>query len=203
MPITRRVFSIGAGALITAAFVSKAAGHLEITGRPLLVSPPRIEGELFVDMDGYISLGRWLEIEDVPVMTWRECLTRFDGARFDSAKDEQFWSDHVHPDALDGPMNEESWWHAWYANVCPAAQAFRLLDKLDIGPLEARWDEEDDDDERASLPALEFVDGPQPGDSSRYVLAKTPMSVALLQARLVELGTGLKVHAPENFSGSW
>ena len=57
MSISRRFFLVGAGALITTSFVSKAVAYAERTGQPLLMTPDRIEGELFIYGDGRISLG--------------------------------------------------------------------------------------------------------------------------------------------------
>src|SRR5215475_479015 len=75
MSVSRRFFLVGAGALVTAGFVSKAVAHAERTGRPLLVTPDRAEGELFVYSDGRISFGPF-ELEDnEPVPTWRQYLT--------------------------------------------------------------------------------------------------------------------------------
>ena len=50
--------------------------------------------------------------------------------------------------------------------------------------------------EERALPdePLDFVEGGfHPGDDSRVVLAEDPVTASLLQARLIELGTGIRL----------
>ena len=74
MSVSRRFFLVGAGALITTSFVSKAVAYAERTSRPLLVTPDCTEGELFIYGDGRISLGPFSLEDNEAVPTWRENL---------------------------------------------------------------------------------------------------------------------------------
>jgi hypothetical protein len=61
---SRRGFLIGAGSLLTTAFVSDARAFIRRTGEPLLVSPPQITQTIcwyeFDSYEGYLlSLGEW------------------------------------------------------------------------------------------------------------------------------------------------
>ena len=74
--LNRRDFLIGAGALITSAFVSKVTAHVEKTGLPLLLKPDRSDRELYRLEDGLLSLGPYKHVTEVPVPSWREFFAR-------------------------------------------------------------------------------------------------------------------------------
>src|SRR5215469_10142637 len=84
---SRRFFLVGAGALITTSFVSKAVAYAERTSRPLLVTPDRIEGELFIYGDGRISLGPFSLEDNEPVPTWRQYLAQMIGRPIETRSD--------------------------------------------------------------------------------------------------------------------
>ena len=76
MSINRRFFLVGAGALITTSFVSKAVAYAKRASQPLLVTPDRIEAERFIYGDGRISLEPFIleDNEPIPlgVSIWRK-----------------------------------------------------------------------------------------------------------------------------------
>ena len=174
MSVSRRFFMYGAGALVTPGFATRAAAYAERTGRPLLITPDAVEGELHF-FDDMISLG---PPEAVPTsLTWLEYLTRYEGAvnasdvarLLDAHGVDEEWLDREIDLTEGGP---------W----CPFANAYRLLDGLGLGPIRrpsgrSGW-----------LDGLEFVNC-----YFTHVAAKDPVVRALLQARLIELGTGLKL----------
>ena len=139
MSVSRRFFMIGAGALITSAFVSRAVAHAERTSQPLLITPDRLEGDLFVYGDGRISLGPFRLDDDEPVPTWREYLTRRIGQPIRTMADivDTDYSD-LSGEELDSLMDGYSWEESWEYERSPTAKAYRLLDKLDLGPLRHR-----------------------------------------------------------------
>ena len=72
---SRRGFLIGAGAMLTTAFVKDARSFIRRTSRPLLASPTQVTQTLHwydCDDDGYLlTLGPWT-MEPPPAPTWRE-----------------------------------------------------------------------------------------------------------------------------------
>src|SRR5262249_8803623 len=132
-----------------------------------------------------ITLGQWLEIEDVVApTTWREYYTKFEGFKLDSQAqiDALCESRSIYDDQLDEPIPDQSWQDAWDYSCGPQAQASQLLQSLDLGPLRKQtglrvW--------KGRLIFDEFL---RPGDNSRVVNAEDAVTLSLLQARLIELG---------------
>ena len=196
MSISRRFFLVGAGALITTSFVSKAVAYAERTSRPLLVTPDRIEGELFIYGDGRISLGPFSLEDNEPIPTWRQYLAQRIGRPIESRSDiiAAGYEDLTEQE-LDTLLDAYDWADSWEYKRSPTARAYRLLDKLDLCLLRHRpnytWEPN----------SLTFIESFHPGDSSHVVFAEDqertetldPVTASLLQARLVELGTGLRL----------
>jgi hypothetical protein len=95
---------------------------------------------------------------------------------------------------LDTLLGEYSWADNWEHTRGPTARAYRLLDSLDLGLLRHRPNLT-----RKQNP-LTFIQGFHILDISYVVSAEDratkrldPVTAALLQARLVELGTGLRL----------
>jgi len=194
--INRRFFLVGAGALITTNFVSKAVAYANRTSRPLLVKPDRIEGELFIYGDGRISLGPFRLFDDEPIPTWRQYLAQRIGRPIESESDIiAAGYDDFSEQELDTRLDAFSWEQEWQCKRSPTARAYRLLDNLDLGLLRHRpgytWEPN----------SLTFIQTFNPGDCSHVVFAEDqerpetldPVTASLLQARLVELGTGLRL----------
>jgi hypothetical protein len=195
MSTSRRFFLVGAGALITTSFVSKAVAYAERTSKPLLVTPDRIEGELFIYEDGRISLGPFILFDNEPVPTWRQRLAQETGKPIETISDAIAAG---YPDLteqeLDTLLDEFGWADSWEYMRSPTARAYRLLDSLDLGLLRHRPRYTRDQN------FLTFIQSFHPLDSSHVVFAQDPeterldpVTASLLQARLVELGTGLRL----------
>jgi hypothetical protein len=194
--ISRRFFLVGAGALITKSFVSKAVAYAERTSRPLLVTPDRIEGELFIYGDGRISLGPFSLEDNEPIPTWCEYLAQRIGRPIETRSDiiAAGYEDLTEQE-LDTRLDAFGWEQNWRCKRSPTARAYSLLDNLDLGLLRHRpnytWEQN----------SLTFIQTFNPGDCSHVVFAEDqerpetldPVTASLLQARLVELGTGLRL----------
>jgi hypothetical protein len=153
----------------------------------LLVTPDRIEGELFIYGDGRISLGPFSLEDNEPIPTWREYLARSDviGSNHGDLTEQE----------LDTRLTAFSWEDNWQCKRSPTAQAYRLLHSLDLGLLRHRpgYTREEN--------SLTFIETFNPADSSHVVFAEDQerpetldlLTASLLQARLVELGTGLRL----------
>src|SRR6478752_349425 len=72
---SRRGFLIGAGSLLTTAFVGDARAFIRRTSQPLLASPPQVSQTMYwyeIPDEGYqLSLGEWT-MNAPPPPTWRE-----------------------------------------------------------------------------------------------------------------------------------
>jgi hypothetical protein len=199
MSISRRNFILGTGAgLILPAYYDKVFTFFENHGEPLIEIPKQFHTDLFaVDWGGGIyefQLGK-VEPEPYGPMTLREYARRFFG-------DEQGYldafcceRDGIKPDfeALADPWMVETTWE----RDSPAADAYRLLDGLDLGPdFDALDIDLEDDDERV-VGELDFVDCPNPCSSYLGVQTEDAVSVSLLQKRLNDLNTGIRVSMVE------
>jgi hypothetical protein len=188
MLLSRRGFLIGAGSLLTTAFVKDARSFIRTTGRPLLAPPVQALQTLYWYADdfgdGYLlTLGKWMD-PPPPAPTWREFFIS-EGIRHQTEEEiEELCSVHeIEPKDFDDPV--AAWYWAqhfeWVGNPC--AKAHHLLSNIDIGP----------DLQTANAPQLEFHEGPHPGNNSSWVNAKDELSLSLLQARLIDLGMPIKV----------
>src|SRR5215472_15695364 len=193
MSISRRFFLVGAGALITASFVSKAAAYAKRTSRPLLVTPDRIEGELFIYSDGRISLGPFSLEDNEPIPTWRQYLAQRIGRPIETMSDVVAAGyPELTEQELDTLLGAFDWGDSWEYGRSKTARAYWLLESLDLGLLRHR------PGYTQNYNPLTFVQSFHPMDSSHVVFAGDqetldPVTASLLQARLVELGTGLRL----------
>jgi hypothetical protein len=76
----------------------------------------------------------------------------------------------------------------WEQRGSPMAKAYRLLENLDLGP---EFESED------AVGQLDFVDCPNMCSSYRGVQTEHPVSISLLQKRLNELNTGIRISVVE------
>ena len=95
---SRRGFLIGAGALLTTAFVADARSFIRANGRPLLARPTQIAQTLYwydsAD-DGYLlTLGEWTD-EPPPAPTWREFFINEGIPHQTEAEVYEVWSYHA------------------------------------------------------------------------------------------------------------
>jgi hypothetical protein len=184
---SRRGFLIGAGALLTTAFVADARSFIRINGRPLLARPTQVAETLYWYDNGddsyLLTLGEWTD-EPPPVPPWREFFITEDIPHQTEDEIEKVWEQHgIWPEDYDKAVCERYWWGRFEIVDSPCAKAYRLLEQIDLGP------------NRSSTrgPLLEFHQGAHPGDSSYWVNAKDELSLSLLQARLIDLKMPIKI----------
>ena len=89
----------------------------------------------------------------------------------------------IRPNQLDDEADWNWYVNAWLMNDSPSANAYNLLEDLDIGPELAG--------ENGELGGIDFIDGQCPGVNYLAVHCEDELSISLLQAKLNELDTGL------------
>jgi hypothetical protein len=185
MDTNRRTFIIGAGALITAAFVRKADAFSQATGEPFLLPGPSTRETLWVnryDDQLLISLGPDVYEPDPP--TWAEFFELRDRPRNRSEWESLLIEWELAPSDLEKRVDERVWSEQWSFNLSPAAKANDLLRKIDLGEGKFRSHQ---------AGGLNFMEGQYPGSFDRWVEAEDLVSVSLLQARIRELNLPLSV----------
>jgi hypothetical protein len=191
--LDRRRFLIGAGGLLTAAFVRKASAFSRNVGEPLVL-PTAWKSDATL----YVYLQDWLDYETnvydgkwrvslgpnqpfaPPPPTWREHLRSL-GYRLDTRDDIEraCIQEGLEPQDLDKRLNCFSWEDAWDNFIGPQAKAFHLLKKLDL-----RLAPDSKLKQAGQMFFQEF--GGAPGNSYTWVELKDDVTVSLLQARLIE-----------------
>jgi hypothetical protein len=186
---SRRGFLIGAGGLLTAAFVTDARSFIRRNSRPLLASPAQVAETLHSyhndnDDTYHLSLGPWTG-KPPAAPTWREFFASEGIAHQTEADAERIWSQHlIGPEDYDQTMSRRYWSDLFDTKNSPSARAYYLLSKIDVGP----------DPKSGRGPLLEFHEGDaHPGDNSVWVNAKDQLSLSLLQARLIDLKLPIKI----------
>lgn len=190
---SRRGFLVGTGGLLTMAFVRDARAFVRRTETPLLAVPPRAAHTLYWDWpDGLDGAQLFLDGEPEVIApkppTWRAFLTSLNVKDYAAADiKRQLEEIGFEPTHLDQEM-DSGWWELHYDRVGgPSAKAYRLLEKIDLGP---------DLGHRGDGPHLNFVEGGgNPFDASLHVHASDMLALSLLQARLIDLQLPIKVEA--------
>lgn len=183
MSISRRQFILGTAAgLILPSYYDKVLAFWENHGEALIEVPRSTEIELIAVNCG----GDGLELNwgdpwaEPPEMTVREFARRYFGSEeyFIEIREED-------PDIdLDAQMNWFDVVDCWAREDSPNAKAYRLLENLDLGPDLVGKD---------AVGEIRFIDGPCPGNDYLGVEAPTPVDISLLQKRLNELETGIRI----------
>jgi hypothetical protein len=187
MLLSRRGFLIGAGSLLTTAFVKDARSFIRTTGRPLLAPPAQALQTLHwyaADCDGYLlSLGEW-RMDPPPALTWRAFFIS-EGIPHRTEDEIEMLRNHhgIEPKDFDDPVADRYWAEHFECEGNSLARAHRLLSNIDFGP----------NLQSGNAPRLEFHCGERPGDSSSWVNAMDELSLSLLQARLIDLGMPIKI----------
>ena len=189
--LSRRGFLIGTGGLLTMAFVSDARAFIRRKEAPLLAAPPSTAHTLYWDWpDGLdepqLFLDEQPEVIAPEPPTWREFLKSLDAKDYTASgiklRLEQIGFE---PSQLDEEM-DESWWEMHYDRISgPSAKAYRLLERIDLGPDLGR---------RGNGPHLQFREGGgNQFDYSLHAHASDMLALSLLQARLIDLRLPIKV----------
>jgi hypothetical protein len=206
---SRPGFLIGAGAVLTTAFVRDAREFVHATGKPLLVKQSEARHTLY----WYLPRGSnapLLCLDGSPFIvppppTWREFIrglcTRL-YARQPRPEDIDMWRRHydVEPDQLDLPVDPAVWQGEQDRVLSPQAQAYALLQGIHFGP---------DLDRSYHLDRSYYRAGGHPrphiqfrwtgGDRfTRWVTASDLVALSLLQARLMDLRMPIKI-----LEGDW
>src|SRR4029078_2877641 len=188
---SRRGFLIGAGSLLTAAFVSDARSFIRKTSQPLLASPAEVAQTMYwyelEGEDGYtyqLLLGEWT-MDPPPAPTWRKFFIEHGIPHKTEKEIERIYEDHcIGPKDYDQPVSERYWHARWECEDNPCAKAHSLLSEIDLGP----------ELSSARGPLLEFHEGDNhPGSNDIWVNAKDKLSLSLLQARLIDLRMPIKI----------
>ena len=184
MTISRRQFILGTGAgLILPAYYDKVFTFFENHGEPLLEVPGRASRTLYAYTwgDGFEFLLDGRET-DAPVgMTRREYAQRYFGSEQEYIEAFELDPESINLDEPEYPPCVDM---AWSRNDAPAAKAYRLLDGIDLGS-------EFDGDH--AVGHLEFMDSPNPCSNYLGVQTEDAVSVSLVQKRLNDLNTGIRV----------
>ena len=137
---SRRGFLIGAGAVLTTAFVNDARSFIHRTSQPLLASPSQVIETMYwheIPDDGYqLTLGPWSFAPPPP--TWTEFFVR-EGIPHRTDKEvETICSSHcIEPGDFDKPV-QRRYWEDWFdITGGPCARAYHLLKKKSISGLSA------------------------------------------------------------------
>jgi hypothetical protein len=195
--LDRRSFLIGAGALLTASFVTKAKAFSRDTGRPLVLPAARAsEKTLYIynEQDWNESAyAKWRVTlgEDDPIPpptpTWREHLLSL-GRRLDTDYEiKRVCGEHdLLPEKLDAKVDGYWWQDRWDHFTGPQAKAYHLLKNLELGG---------SPDSRFRQAGEMIFDrlGGGPGNSYSSVRLKDDLTVSLLQGRLIELKLPVKI----------
>jgi hypothetical protein len=182
--ITRRQFilsTVGAAAgFILPSFYTRALEFLDQFGKPLLESPKIITDDLYVRDDGFYQINLGDPDLEPPEMTWREFLEEYHPYALEDPEGE--WG--VSESDLDELVDSEFVVESWARSDSPNAQAYHLLESLNLGPDLSGPD---------AVGGLVFTDCPMPGSDYLGVAAENHISISLLQQRLNDLNTGIGV----------
>ena len=194
----RRSFLIGAGSILTSAYVAKANWFLtnKKSVVPLLKSNKNTTKLFFVDqgMEYELRLGSPnFGIED---LTYRQVLARYRGVELFENEPialSQFreiydnWG--ITPRMLDQPADLYDYIDEWGRKDANKAKAYDHLYGLDLFG--------SDDENGLRLGDLNFIDGCHPGNDYLAITSHDPLSASLLQARLQELGHNISIELVE------
>jgi hypothetical protein len=196
MSFTRRQFLLStvgaAGGFILPSFYARALEFVDQFEEPLLEPPKRVVDEITIcaSLGGELNIGE--PAEQIPDMTWREFLIRYhqdslNSLEFywgleESQRDLAPWG--LKESQLDDAAPSDTVLGSWGRVDSPNARAYHLLESLDLGP---------DLTGPKAVGGLNFIDGSRPGCDYLGVTVEDDISISLLQQRLNDLKTGIKV----------
>ncbi len=191
MTVSRRSFLVGAGSIITAAFVKEALEFTSDAKTPMIgqhvaarVDMPYWNKHIFYEaVDDHWRL-HWGEPQfEIPEPQLLIENLRFHGhalttqSQINNFCNDTGWTE----EELFAPMDDFAWEDQWDHNLSPEAQAFTFLEKYEVFPLGSKG-------RREGLVVFESY--PNPMSNSRWVEVHDHLSLTLLQARLDELRLG-------------
>ncbi len=182
MSISRRQFILGTAAgLILPSYYDKVLTFFENTGEALIELPKRTDIELIaIDRGGNGFELNWGDPwSEPPEMTLREYAIHY----FGSEKEYLHWNEYEEVD-FDTKLDFWDIVDTWSRIDSPNARAYRLLEDLDLGPDLTGED---------AVGEINFIDGPCPGNDYLGVEARSQIDISLLQKRLNELDTGIRI----------
>ena len=185
--LSRRGFLIGAGSLLTAAFVKDAQSFVSRTRRPLLETPPEVAQTLNWYNTGnglLLTIGAYRAGTAASADMARVLHQRRHRAHHRGRGPPHLGGPLIWPEDYDEPVNERYWYDWFDLEGGPVAKAYRLLDGIDLGP---------DLGSAREGPHLAFEEGAYPGDNSRWVQASGKLALSLLQARLIDLNLPISI----------
>ena len=190
----RRSFLIGAGSILTSAYVAKANWFLTNKNStvPLLKSNKDTTKLFFVDQGSEYELRLGSPDFGIEDLTYRQVLARYRGvellenepialSQFREIYDD--WG--ITPKMLDQSADLYDYIDEWGRKDANKAKAYDYLYGLDLFG--------NDDENGLRLGDLNFIDGCHPGNEYLAVTSHDPLSASLLQARLQELGHNISV----------
>ena len=189
MSISRRQFILGTAAgLILPSYYDKVLTYFEIHGEPLIEASKQANLNLYaVDWhsEGFqLQLGG-VATEPPGPMTVGAFAEKYFGGEDGYLHDLCYERDEVDFNDIE---DEDMVHTTWRRRDSPMARAYRLLENLDLGP---------DFDSEDAVGHLEFLDCP--GMCSDYLGVDVcdEVSISLLQKRLNELNTGVRISMVE------
>ena len=197
MSFTRRQFLLStvgaAGGFILPSFYARALEFVDQFREPLLEPPKRVVDEITIcaSLGGELNIGE--PAEQIPDMTGREFLTLYhqdslNSLEFywgleESQRDLAPWG--LEESQLDDAAPWDTVFRSWGRVDSPAARAYHLLESLDLGP---------DLTGPKAVGGLSFIDGACHRTIDYLgVWVEDDISISLLQQRLNDLKTGIKV----------
>ena len=196
----RRSFLIGAGSILTTAYLDKANWYLrnKNSAVPLINSDEAVSEIFFVNTGyEYQLLFDTPELDLPELMTNREALERYCGLNLPKGQITPLstfrniydWFG-IRPKELDEYYSDEQFFYdCWARKDSNNARVYHFLYDLDL------FGSEDANGLRRG--DLQFIDGYHPGNSYLGVNSNDPITASLLQARLQELGHKISVEIVE------
>jgi len=195
----RRQFLIGASTILTTAYVAKAEWFLEKEKAvvPLIKDTTHTPVIYVVKNDFDYELRLNSPDMDFPEdLTYRQALKEYHGVWYPedepltlSDYKELYYEYGISPRDIDKPADWEFYLDSWAHKDSPNAQAYRLLEPLDLFDY--------DDRQGRFIGGLQFIDGCHPGNDYLGVRSSDGLSASLLQARLLELNQNIAVRLVE------
>jgi hypothetical protein len=193
--ITRRSFLLGAAGLLTYSLFDKYLNYFENHGEALIEYPKDYENTLYLNpSSNSFELGDFEDIDYPDPPTWAVWIENYMGEGVDINCPEQV--EHlihdygVSPEDYEKPCNEDNWREHYaesyfFRDNTPNCFAYDYLNRLDLGNELLSRDR--------TGHGLSFCDAAGVHGDTKTVDPISPVSVSLLQKKLVELGEPTRI----------